>query len=293
MIGLVAVMLVGAPTVGEPQLARRSVPCGECLEVRLPLTAQYGNPFDRRQVEVGGEFRGPGGETRRVGGFYYQAAQRSSDNAGRESVELVSEGCWLLRFAAPRPGTWQVRGQVRDSTGEVWSIPAAFEATPATGHGVIRRAAGTRYFEYADGTPFYPIGHNIAWAHQGGVADFERWLAPLPAVGVNLARIWLQWDRTLSIEYHGPRSGAGRYDLANAWRVDQVLATCRRLGVKVFFTLDSPEPYQREHYWLGKLTARPWTDFCAHNAANGGPLAEPREFYTTAAGRELIRQRLA
>ncbi len=290
--GLAALVLGAPPTVAPLTLSAQSIACGERLEITASVTARFDNPSDPREIAVDGLFVSPDGRTVTVPAFVYQEARRQRDAKGRESVDLVGQPTWKLRFAPRQVGQWRLRLRAKDRDGETTSPEATFTATPGTGHGVIRRAAGTRYFEHADGTPFFPIGHNVAWSHAGGTFDFEQWLTPLPAHGVNLARIWLQWDRNLSLEYKGPRSGCGRYDLANAWRMDQVLDTCRRLGIRVLFTLDSPEPYQKEHYWLGKLTGRPWTDFCAHNVANGGPLKEPREFYTTDEGRRLIRQRL-
>ena len=177
-----------------------------------------------------------------------------------------------------------------DSTGTTTSESRSFKVAPSASHGFIRRSPDSRYFQYGDGTPISLIGLNIAWAGKGGTFDFDPWLAEAGKAGINFARIWLQWNSTLSIETK--QSGSGRYDLVNAWRMDHVLDTARQSGVRVLFCCDSPEPYQKEHYWLGKLTGKPWTDQCPHNIANGGPLSTPEEFYTTEAGHELIRRRL-
>lgn len=290
MIGL-PLCGVGAPSIGPVHTDSVSVACGERHELTFAVSGRFDNPFDPREIAVDATFEGPDGARVAMPGFLCQAAQRRLVD-GTEQVELVGEPTWKVRWTPTRPGPWRGVVTATDVDGAATSAPIEVMATPGAGPGFIRLRPGSRYFEYADGTPLFLFGHNIAWAHAGGTYDFDRWLPPLAAAGGNLARIWLQWNRVLSIEYKGERSGCGRYDLANAWRVDYVLDRCRELGVHVLFTLDSPEPYQKEHYWLGKLTARPWDDFCAHNAANGGTLAEPEEFYTTPEGRRLIRQRL-
>lgn len=274
--------------IEQVRLSHRSVACFERIEVDCVLAGQFDNPFDPRQIEVDGLFQTPEGKSVVMPAFLYQDATRQLKD-GAERVELVGEPFWKIRFAPVVPGRWQVSLRVRSKGIEVASDPFPFEAGPARGHGYIRHRPGSDYFHYDDGTPFFVIGENIAWAGKRGTYDFDKWVPAAGRAGMNLARIWLQWNQVLSIEHKG--TGAGRYDLANAWRMDHVLDLARKSGVRVMFNCDSPEPYQKEHYWLGKLTSRPW-DNCPHNAANGGPLRAPEEFYTTEEGHRLIRQRL-
>jgi hypothetical protein len=148
------------------------------------------------------------------------------------------------------PGKWLCRVTARDATGVSESAWQEVFATPGSVHGYIRPGPDRHYFSYDDGTPFFGIGENVAWAHQGGTHDFDDWLPAASRAGMNLVRIWLQWNRVLSIEHKD--TGAGRYDLANAWRTDYVLDLARRHGLRVLFTLDSPEPYQKVHVYEGQ-----------------------------------------
>jgi hypothetical protein len=282
-------MASAAPAVRDVKLNAQTVACHDRLEVSFSLSGEFSNPFDPSEIQVDGHFTRPDGKTVVMPGFLYQECRRRLTQDGSEVVEKLGEPLWKVRFAPTQPGTWRVVLKARDKSGTTESAPVPFEATPGTSPGYIRRAPGADYFCYEDGTPFFPIGENIAWAGKRGTHDFDGWLPAAGKAGMNLARIWLQWNNILSIEHKG--SGAGRYDLANAWRMDYVLDLARNSGVRVLFTCDSPEPYQKEHYWLGKLTSKPWEN-CPHNAANGGPLKEPVEFYTTEAGHQLIRQRL-
>ncbi len=291
---VLAALCVGSGVFAEPiirdvSLNAQSVPRCDCLEISFRVSGDFANPFDPREIEVDGHFTRPDGKTTVMPGFLYQDGQRRLTDKGVEVVEKTGEPFWKVRFAPTVTGRWRVVIQARDRAGVGRSEPLAFAVTPSKSRGYVRRAKVSDYFCCDDGTPFFPVGENIAWAGRRGTFDFDDWLPAAGASGMNLARIWLQWNNALSIE--NKESGAGRYDLANAWRMDHVLDLARRSGVRVLFTCDSPEPYQKEHRWLGKLTAKPWEN-CPHNAANGGPLKEPVEFYTTDEGHRLIRQRL-
>jgi hypothetical protein len=259
-------------------------------EIALDVQGEFDNPFDPREIAVDAQFRGPGGVTRAVPGFLYQECARELGADGVETVTPQGAPSWRVRFCPTEVGEWECSVTATDRTGTTTSPAIRFSAAPSESHGFLRRSTDSRYFQYEDGTPVSLIGLNIAWSSKGGTYEFDPWLTESGKAGINLARIWLQWNQYLSIETK--QSGCGRYDLSNAWRMDHVLQTARESGVRVLFCCDSPEPYQKEHYWLGKLTSKPWTDSCPHNVANGGPMNEPEEFYTTEEGHRLIRQRL-
>ena len=273
--------------LGPIACSSSEVPCHELLELTFTLDGPFDNPFDPRQVEVDGLFRSPGGKEVKMPGFLYREYRRKLE-AGREVVEPVGEPVWKVRFSPTEPGAWTGRVLAKTATGRAESASKPFVATRSRCHGYVRRSADPRYFCYDDGTPFFGIGENIAWSGRRGTYDFDDWLTAAAGAKMNLARIWLQWNQTLSIEHKG--TGAGRYDLANAWRMDYVVGLSRRLGVHVLFCCDSPEPYQKVHEYEASRSY-PWRN-CPHNVANGGPLKEPEEFYTTEEGHRLIRQRL-
>ena len=288
LIVLTADPLLAAPQIGPIVLSANTVGVYEKIELTIPLMAQFKNPFDPREIEVEARFSGPDQRHITMPAFLYREYSRALEK-GKEQVFPVGYPDWKVRFAAGTPGNWRCRITARDATGRSESHEIWFEVTPAARRGYIHLHKGDRYFSYDDGNPLLLIGENVAWASSRGTYNFDTWLPPAGMAGLNCARIWLQWNKILTIE--SKRSGSGRYDLANAWRMDYVLDLARRSGVHVFFCLDSPEPYQKEHYWLGQLTRRPWLS-CPHNVANGGPLKEPQEFYTSKEARRLIRQRL-
>ena len=280
---------LAAPTISNIRLAADKVPCYGRAEVHLDLSGSWTNPFDPRQVTLDAQFTGPGGLKASMPGFLYQECKRELTPEGREKTTATGPQYWQVRFCPTKPGSWQVKLTATDSTGTATSDPLKFTVIPAASHGFIRRSPDNHYFQYEDGSPLSLIGMDIAWPGKGGTFDYDRQLAKCQQAGMNFARLWLAWGNPVIIETK--QSGAGHYDLVNAWRMDYILDAARANGVRVLFSLDTPEQYDKDHNWLGSIS-HPWADISPHNAANGGPLKEPEEFYTTEAGHQLIRQRL-
>lgn len=94
-----------------------------------------------------------------------------------------------------------------------------------------------RYFELSDGTPFIPIGLNVAALgaqdDESGLRVMEEYLRRLSQNGGNHARVWLSspfWD----VEHER----AGEYDEAKAQRIDRLLAMARKHGIRLKLTFE-------------------------------------------------------
>jgi hypothetical protein len=85
---------------------------------------------------------------------------------------------WTVRFAPPAPGEYRYRLQSTDTTnpdlnghqGRV-AITAYHGSNQLLHHGMLRVSANKRYFEHADGTPFYWLG-DTWWS---GLSDRLSW----------------------------------------------------------------------------------------------------------------------
>jgi hypothetical protein len=114
-----------------------------------------GNPFD---VDVWGEFTGPGGRTLRLPGFY------------------DGEGTWKIRFSPTATGAWTLK--------TVSSLPALngqtgrLECVPNTHpriHGSLRvDPAHPYHFVYEDGTRYFLLGYEADWLWGIETQDPER-----------------------------------------------------------------------------------------------------------------------
>lgn len=103
----------------------------------------HGNPFV--DVELTAEFQ-LGTEAIRVGGFYHGA------------------GRYVLRFLPPVAGSWTFT--TRSTARSLDDITGTLDVVASERPGPVR-VADQFHFEYADGTPYRPIGTtSYAWTHQ-------------------------------------------------------------------------------------------------------------------------------
>lgn len=271
---------------------RTALPAYDRIELAVDLVASYTNPFDPEQVAVDADFTAPDGTRSTVPGFWWSDAQSKLAN-GREVVTLTGEPGWRVRFTPTAAGDWSVVVRVKDAGGEARAAAVKFTATPAAAPGFVR-AAGT-YFRYDDGNGYYPLGENMGWAGPRGTADFGDWLSALGAAGGNWMRIWMSsWHTGLewSAEARGTWStggfgGLGTYNLANAWKLDTILAQAARAGVKAMVCFGTYGEFKEGGFFNeGQWKANPY------NAAVGGPCAQPADFWTDATARRLYQRRL-
>jgi hypothetical protein len=277
-----------APRIRRVAADRQTVPRYGRVELSVDLQATYQNPFDPDQVAVEARFRGPSGRERMVPGFWYQRYRR--ELAGNtERVTPAGEPGWRVRFAPEEVGRYTYRVMVRDPSGEARSAEGAFTAVASHQPGFIRVSRESPlHFAFDDGAPYFPIGANVCWSGSRGTYDYDDWFAKYAVHGCNYARLWLgpfdlfTLERTMPGK---PGSGLGRYDLANAWRLDTVLERAERDGLRLMFCLES----------FNALRIRPpyalW-DRNPYKAANGGPIQRPEQFFTDEGARRLFRQRL-
>lgn len=260
--------------------SRTQVPRYGLVEFRLNLQATYRNAFDPDQIAVEGVFTTPSGGKVQVPGFFYRAYSRKLEGRD-ERLSPDGEPDWRIRFAPTQVGRYQMVVTVRDSTGKmVRSQPVAFRCVASQQPGFVRLSKDDRrYFAFDNGQPYLPIGANVCWGSSRGTFDYDDWLPRYARAGGNYFRVWLgpSWV-TFGLERTGEpreRYGVGKIDLANAWRLDYVLDLARQLGMYVMLCIDSFNELRKRQYG-----GFPFWEETPHNAANGGPLKEPIEFWT-------------
>ena len=125
--------------------ADQPVPQWRAAEVRLEGAVARECPFNEIEVDV--EFTSPDGSTVKRPAFW---------DGGTT---------WKARFAPDATGTWAWRSTCTDAddaglngaSGTLECVPNSGE-TPVDRHGFIRVSANHRFFEHADGTPFFWLG---------------------------------------------------------------------------------------------------------------------------------------
>ena len=265
------------------------------LELTLDLRASYDNPFDPEDIDVHAVFTAPDGRTVRVNAFLDQPFARRLEGTS-EQITATGEPAWRIRFTPGVAGRWRYRVEAKDRSGAVALPEAGFEASPSAAPGFIRICpTNPRVFAYDNGKPFFAVGENVCWGGSRGSFDFDDWLAALGKAGGNWIRIWmcswncaLEWARDGQGDWRsGGYAGVGFYSLRNAWKLDAILDAAERHGLSVMLCFGTYGEFTDGGFFNeGQWKANPY------NTANGGPCAQPADFWTHPQARKLYRRRL-
>lgn len=278
----------GAPSGGTTTLQ------WERFEATLDLPVAAGNPFDPAQADVVGEFVSPSGQTYRTPGFVTRDYARELV-AGSEKLTPQGDLRWKLRFTPTEAGDWRWRWSMTTPEGTETSDWQRFTVAGQAGggHGFLRLSPDDdRYLRFDDGTAYFAVGENLAWYDRRGTFAYDAWFARLAEQGVNYVRLWmpswafgLEWiERSAGGEVGSSTLGNYEERLDRAWQLDYVLELAKRHGIYVMLSLQN-------HGGFSLRVNSEWQDN-PYNAANGGPLASPREFFTNDEARELFKRRL-
>jgi len=142
----------------------RNVPKYGLFEVSLTTKEQFANPF--RDPKVHGEFTSPDGKRYEAEGFYHGGER------------------WCVRFSPNQEGEWTYLVSMAAPGGLELRKSGTFLCEGASGHGPLRLSKRNPYrMEYADGTPFYPIGlQNCGYFNVGfdGPTEDGKWRSISP-----------------------------------------------------------------------------------------------------------------
>jgi len=173
------------------------VPQYELIEFEVPVDQVFYNPFDPAEVAFDLEVSTPSDRRVTVPGFYYQPFEwRLVERGGRRTEWYYPTGApsWRVRFAPEQAGAHQATAVLRTALGRRSSNTVSFDCQPGRGHGPVQVAPGDRrFFAFCDGTPFFPIGQNLAFIGPGQYLDTERAASvfgKLAEHGANFARVW-------------------------------------------------------------------------------------------------------
>jgi hypothetical protein len=250
----------------------------------------YDNLYHPAQVNVVAVFTTPSAGTVEVPGFYYRPYTRMG-GSGWESLTQDGAGLFKIRSAWPEVGDYTYQVLSRSVRGDQVLGVGAFSVTASGDPGYVRRSAtAPLYLQFDSGAPYFAIGENMCWPQGGGTYDYDVWMPNLASHGGNYLRLWLinEWNM-LGLEHlslaPNDGNGLGRYDQKAAWRIDYILDLAQQLGVKVMMCVDSFNSVDATGIY-GQWNRSPY------NSANGGPCANPWDFFTDAQAKALFEQRL-
>jgi hypothetical protein len=249
------------------------------IEITVALTARFSNPFDDRQVALSAAFTAPDGGAVEVQGFHYQ-----DFNVDTSTGQVSPRGgpVWKIRFAPTKAGTWSFVVRCTDADGTVVSAAQSFTCTETASRGFVRTVSG-RGLRFDDGTPYFAVGENMGWGGSRPLVDFRNWIDRLSASGGNYVRIWMaSWS--FAVEWQDTGLGDYTRRQQQAFLLDQVIDYAATKGVFVQLCLHN-------HGQVSANVNPEWAQ-SPYNAANGGPCAQPHDFFTSATARDLVKRRL-
>ena len=271
------------------KLSDVKAPLYKRVEITVDLNATYDNPFNPEDISLEAEISLPNSQTLTVPGFFNQKFTRRLDN-GKEVLSPESKGEWLIRFSPSTVGSHKIVVKAKDRTGIAKSNPINFTAIKSDSQGFIRISKrDRRFFEFDNGTVFYPIGANMCWAGGKGTFDYDEWLKNFGENGCNYGRLWLapHWT-TFALDRPGKYEdgyGIGMLNLPNAWRIEYVLNTAEKYGINLKLCIESFNVLRRKDGY-------PEWERTPHNIANGGILKEPLEFWTNPQMEKIFKNKL-
>lgn len=179
--------------------------------------------------------------------FEYQPIELQYDESGIEHCTAKGHKLFAIRFTIKEIGVYHLKIELKngDCIQEEFKVKKAFNS----GYVEIGKK-DKRYFAYSDGTPFFPIGINLAFprscavsnnqefgvsdqTNYMGLREYERWFKRCADVGVNLVRIWLGHD------YFSPDTeNADVLNLIQFSKIDLLLDLAKKYHIKLKLTME-------------------------------------------------------
>jgi hypothetical protein len=275
----------GRPVIGEVSASSDTVPQYGKLELSFGAGGTWENPFDPSQVAIDAHIAGPDGRSWAAPAFFHQGYERLPSD-GVEMLMPTGSPDWRVRFSPPVVGTYRYSLTMENQGKTVRTPEMTFRcvADPSR-HGYLRVSErNPHYFRFDDGTPFFAVGMNVATLGSGGTASAERWYTRLAGAGGNFVRSWWCSGGTdLESEVtNRPDQGIGKLKLDQAWRIDRLVDLAEDRGIHIMACIETQQ-YLRRNAWWQRYT---------YNAANGGPVSEPADFFVNDEADEFFRRRL-
>lgn len=231
-----------------------------------PVTVRFtyeapGNPYDAETNDVRVVFEGPTRE---------------------ERLAFYDGGQWLSHLVAKQPGEYTARLIVNGKPHGDQERKVTLSELDAIGRGFIRIDPQTQRFRFDNGEAYWPLGINLGW-QSPGTASLTEILRRMGRSGMNWARIWAcHWDNKNPFwsEAFPPETFEHMSKpVLDNW--DDLVAESNRSGVYFQFVLFHHGPYSSDVN--SNWGEHPW------NAANGGFLQRPQDFFSDPRALRLTR----
>lgn len=188
------------------------------------------------------------------------------------------DGTWRASFVAHQPGKYMA---VLSVNGRDHMQETVLVNNPMP-DGYVR--ADGANFKLDSGARYWPMGHDLGWQSGEGFPDLTDFLATMGQNGVDWTRIWAcSWDGK---NPWWPNDGT-KLPIGELWpkaihRWDAIIAAAEKAHIRFQFVLF-------HHGEFSSTTDSNWKDN-PWNAANGGFLQKPDDFFTDPKAKALAKE---
>ncbi len=190
----------------------------------------------------------PDGKSEIVHSFFYQPINVDYDDEGTEYISASGSPYRCIRYTPIDCGEYRIL-YFADSEKLSEEI---FGVLPSENHGFVKVSEENRsYFEYSDGTPYIPIGINMAFpsiyeATNGrefegsgrfcyvGLRQYERWFKKASENGVDLVRIWIGHPYFTPDTEEAYKLNISRFSV-----IDEVVKLAKKYGILLKLTVEN------------------------------------------------------
>ncbi len=275
------------------------------FEFDFDLDRRFRNPYDAEEIDVQIRFK-VGDDPWRTHPAYFHEPWKLEMVDGREVPVRDGDPFWRVRFTPNQVGEyrWELVAKTRD---ESVSYTGDFRCIPNDAKGFVRISPDNpRFFEFEDGSFYYPIGHNlrspsdrrpniyksktmqnVEKADRLGTRMYEQWFAKMRENGENFTRIWmcpwwtgLEWNRKAP-GFHG----IGYYNQQNGARLDRIMDLAEKNDI--YINLETAN-----HGIFSTDIDREWDDNPYSKTVPGGFLQFATDFFTNDKAQRLHEQKL-
>jgi hypothetical protein len=244
-----------------------------------------GNPMNPDSITLDLLLTSPTGENIIVPGYakkdvkplekYVKADQK--DSIRTISYQPYGNWLWSIHFCPSDTGEYCGFIQVVTRGDTISSNKITFRVRSSNSRGMIRIAKNNPFaFEYDNGEPYIPIGHNLCWASEGTdekdrLVTYSKWLDAMTENSCNYIRLWIGAAWCFRIQDREPYT----INQEGAFMLDSILRMCESRGMAAKFCFDYVRTFNPEHF--------NYRDDYPYMKKNGGPAETENEFLTLTA----------
>ena len=246
------------------------------------------NPYDSDSIQISLKIWNQEHDTLDLTGFRYTPYRLQGD----EWVQN-GEATWQVRHTPVKAGTYNYQVWVQHKNGSVKSEVYSFKAIDHEWDGFVKASKNHRYFELQSGKTFFPSGINLAHPpHNGKPLDYDYFFKKMKENKMNFTRIWLtpQWGKhAIALEwtdkqYPSQKGALGlrRINSEMAYLLDRIMESAQEHGIYIMLCLLDERELEAEKDWKEN----------PYNIANGGPVADPMDFFSNNDAKSAFKNRL-